>query len=87
MESQGCEGPDASWDFDPAAADDAMEGAMMMDDSFGDAQEELDFLQLGLQHEAQEAVAGMVRAMFSLGASPVEAKAVMAEICSPHPSG
>ena len=45
--------------------------------------EELDALQVDLQPEERDAAADLVRALFSLGTSPVEAKAVLTEVVSP----
>ena len=59
-----------------------LEEKMAVEAGFDDAQEELDSLQLDLPPEARDAVADLVRALFSVGASPVEAKAVLTEVLS-----
>ena len=56
---------------------------MALDDSFEDVEEELHCLQPGLPQEDVDEAADLVRALFSVGASPVEAKAVLVEVFSP----
>ena len=56
---------------------------MILDDSLEDVEEELNCLQPGLPQEDIEEAADLARALFSVGASPVEAKAVLMEIFSP----
>ena len=56
---------------------------MTLGDGFEGVQEELDSLQLPLRPDARAEAADLARVLFALGASPVEAKAVLTEVYSP----
>ena len=74
-------------DDGPGAGDEPMEGSLEVEAGFEDVQEELDYLGPDLHEELRDAAADFLRAVFVLGASPVEAKALVTEIFSPPPEG
>ena len=57
--------------------------AMALEAGYDDVQEELDSLQVELQPQERAEAADLVRALFSVGASPVAAKALLSEVFSP----
>ena len=66
----------------PGVGDKPMEGSLEVEAGFEDIQEELDYLGPDLPEALRDVAADLLRAVFALGASPVEAKALVTEAFS-----
>ena len=64
-------------DESPGAGDEPMEGSLEVEPGSEDVQEELDYLGPSHSVEQRETATQLLRAVFALGASPVEAKALV----------
>ena len=82
-EPSGPPGGAAMEDEAPGVGDELMEGSLEIEPGSDDVQEELDYLGPSLSAEQRETATQILRAVFALGASPVEAKALVTEIFSP----
>ena len=70
-------------DDGPGAGDEPMEGSLEVEPGFEDVQEELNHLDPTLSRGQRATAVQLLHALFALGASSVEAKALVTEIFSP----